>query len=86
MHPEENGAVEDRFAKQNALTYWPHKTVRLPKATFVYESHDHDAVVEDHFAKQSSEWFKGWQDSGQSPKVLGDFKYEGNKHKWNRRL
>jgi len=40
-----------------------------------------NAAVKDRFAKQSSEWFKGWQDLGQSPKVLGDFKYEGNKHK-----
>ena len=42
---------------------------------------EENGAVADHFAKQSSEWFKGWQDLGQSPKVLGDFKYEGNKHK-----
>ena len=34
MHPEENGAVADRFAKQSS----EYDAVAL--ATFVYESHD----------------------------------------------
>ena len=68
MHPEEKRGGQKQ---RRPLTLMNRKVCTAKK----------DAAVADRFAKQSSEWFKGWQDLGQSPKVLGDFKYEGNKHK-----